>query len=285
MAGESRGLWLPTLTESGLASVSMGYQVSVTPLQMAAAASAVANGGLLLEPHVVRAVERDGQRTVVAPKVLRRAISARTAATLTSIMEEVVVRGTAKQAQVRGYHVAGKTGTSNKAIPGGYSNDHNASFVGFVPARRPAFTILVVIDTPRAGPRHGGTVAAPIFQKIAEAALVKAGLPKDVEPDGPVFVRAAAPLLPRRMAPAAALVPTLTPVGGAAVMPDLRGLSGREALRVLAEIGLPVRRVSGTGFVVRQQPDAGRPIVAGGSSALELRRSLEGGSSREGDVP
>jgi cell division protein FtsI (penicillin-binding protein 3) len=284
LAGESKGIWSSNLTESGLASVSMGYQVSVTALQMATAASAVANGGLLLEPHLVRAVIRGGERQAVAPTVIRRAIAAETAATLRTIMEEVVERGTATRAQVPGYRVAGKTGTSNRAIPGGYSaTDYNASFVGFAPARAPAFTILVVIDSPRAGSHYGGTVAGPIFQKIAEAALVQAGLPRDVDPEPPVLVRANAPMLPRAQPGTAALVPTLTLAGGAALMPDLRGLSGREALRVLAEIGLPARGMSGTGFVVRQQPAAGSPLASGGWSLLELRRTAS--DSREGAVP
>jgi membrane peptidoglycan carboxypeptidase len=199
-------------------------------------------------------------------------------------MEEVVERGTATRAKVPGYRVAGKTGTSNRAIPGGYSaTDYNASFVGFAPAGAPAFTILVVIDSPRAGSHYGGTVAGPIFQKIAEAALVQAGLPRDVEPEEPVLIRSNAPILPRAQPSTAALVPTLTMAGGTALMPDLNGLSGREALRVLAEIGLSVRGLSGTGFVVRQQPAAGSPVAPGGWSLLELRRTAPG--SREGAMP
>jgi cell division protein FtsI (penicillin-binding protein 3) len=283
LAGESRGIWSSKLTESGLASVSMGYQVSVTALQMAAAASAVANGGLLLQPHLVRAVIRDGQRAPVAPRVIRRAITVETAATLRAMMEQVIERGTGTRAQVAGYRVAGKTGTSNRAIPGGYSSvDYNASLVGFAPAGAPAFTILVVIDSPKAGSHYGGTVAGPIFQKIAEAALVQAGLPRDVDPEAPVLIRANAPLLTRPHT-TAALMPTLTPVGGQALMPDLRGLSGREALRMLAEIGVSVRGVSGTGFVARQQPEAGSPVAPGAWSVLQLRRT--GSASREGAVP
>jgi len=284
LGGESRGIWSSNLTESGLASVSMGYQVSVTALQMAAAASAVANGGLLLEPHLVRAVVRDGARTEVAPTVIRRAITARTAATLGTIMEQVVERGTAKRAQVSGYRVAAKTGTSNRAVPGGYSpTDYNASIVGFAPAGAPAFAILVVIDSPRAGSHYGGPVAGPIFQKITEAALVQAGIPRDWDPEPPVLVPADAPILPRQPAPAAALIPTLTRVGGPALMPDLRGLSGREALRVVAELGLSVRGLNGTGVVVRQQPEAGSPVSPGGWSLLDLRRATR--TAREGAVP
>ena len=122
--GESRGHRSTTIsTRARIASMSMGYQISVTPMQMAAAASAVANGGELLEPHIVRAVVRDGRREEVAPKVLRRAIAPDTAATLTTIMEGVVERGTAKAAQLDRYQVAGKTGTAKKLVDGEYADD------------------------------------------------------------------------------------------------------------------------------------------------------------------
>jgi membrane peptidoglycan carboxypeptidase len=152
---------------------------------MATAVSAVANGGLLMEPRVVRAVTQNGRRSVVEPKVIRRAINPETAAIVTAIMEGVVERGTATSAKIPGYRVAGKTGTANQiAEGGGYSpNEYNASFVGFVPARKPAYTILVVIDAPKAGSHYGGSVAAPIFQRIAQAALLHAGVPPSLDPD------------------------------------------------------------------------------------------------------
>ena len=130
----------------------MGYQIGVTPLQMVAAVSAIANGGELVEPRIVGAVYRDSRRYPVTPKVVRRAISADTAATLTTIMEGVVERGTAKAAQIPGYTVAGKTGTAHKLVDGRYSkSDYNASFVGFIPSRNPAVAIIVVTDSPHAG--------------------------------------------------------------------------------------------------------------------------------------
>src|SRR4029079_8063945 len=110
------------LTDSALASVSMGYQVSVTPLQMATEVSAVANGGDLLEPRVVRAIVRGRVRTPFPRTVVRRVLSTEVASELTSIMEGVVDRGTAKSAQIEGFTIAGKTGTAAKVLPeGGYS--------------------------------------------------------------------------------------------------------------------------------------------------------------------
>ena len=108
LRGESPGIVWSQLNDSALASVSMGYQIGVTPLQMVTAASSVANGGRLMEPHLVRAIIRDGRRTAVQPKVLRETITLDTAAELTTIMEGVVERGTAKAARVDGFTIAGK---------------------------------------------------------------------------------------------------------------------------------------------------------------------------------
>jgi cell division protein FtsI (penicillin-binding protein 3) len=256
------------LSDSDLASMAMGYAVAVTPLQMAAAVSAIANGGLLYEPHIVRATIRDGVRTAAEPRVLRRAILPETARTLTAIMEDVVERGTAKNARLSRYRVAGKTGTAEKLENGVYSDtDYNVSFVGFVPSRRPVFTVVVVVDSPRTT-KYGGTVAAPIFQRIAAAALQYAGVPPTVDPAPSVIVADDAPPRP------AAMLPTLQRVGGRALMPDVRGLGARDALRLLSAAGLEVR-LSGAGTVVSQTPEPGVPIDAGMRSALELRRAIQ----------
>ncbi len=115
--------------------------------------------------------------------------SERTAAQLTAIMEAVVERGTAKAAQIDGYTIAGKTGTAHKVINGGYSqSEYNASFVGFVPSRKPALTIIVVIDSPHGKGYTGGAVAAPIFKRIAEASLRHLGIAPTVNPAPPVLV-------------------------------------------------------------------------------------------------
>ncbi|HUL73364.1 MAG TPA: penicillin-binding protein [Vicinamibacterales bacterium] len=273
--GESHGkVWDPAkMSDSTLASMSMGYNVSVTAVQMAMAASVIANGGTLYEPHLVSAFIRDGERQVVDPKPLRRAISRETAATLTTFMEGVVERGTAKKAQLDRFQVAGKTGTAKKlTAEGRYSDtDYNASFVGFVPSRRPVFTILVVIDTPRAGHTHGGDVAAPIFKRIAEAALQLEGVPPTINPTPPLVISADA----RRDRPVPQVpevIPVLTPVGDHPVMPDVRGLAMRDAVRILTSLGLTVRS-SGFGFVTSQTPEPGRAIESGEASTLELRRT------------
>ena len=277
--GESAGIvWRPSeLTDSALASMSMGYQVGVTALQMAAAVSAVANGGSFNEPRVVRAVSRGGRRAEVPTHVVRRAITPETASALTTMMEQVVERGTAETAQIPGFQVAGKTGTAAKLIDGQYSNtEYNASFVGFVPSRRPALAILVMIDSPHAKGYYGGVVAAPIFARIAEASLRHLGIGPTVNPVPPVLVaRADAPsevvVVPRPVnGPAVAATPAVARAA-TGLMPDLRGLSAREALRTLAELGLAIR-VVGNGSVIEQAPAAGSPLERGASATVRLQR-------------
>ncbi len=275
--GESAGIvWSSTnMTDSTLASMSMGYNVSVTPLQMATAASAVANGGTLYEPHVVNAVIRDGQREVVQPKALREAITPETAATITTFMEGVVQRGTAKAAAMAGYQVAGKTGTAHKLENHRYSKtDYNASFVGFVPSRQPVFTILVLIDTPRAGPYVGGAVAAPIFKRIAEQILPREGVPQTLRPAPALIMTSATPA----PSPEVVRVANIAPVA-LGITPDVRGLSAADALRALTAAGLTVQ-LRGTGFVAAQAPDPGQPFDPGEVSVLELQRKPDAPAAR-----
>lgn len=276
--GQSPGIvWQPSqLDDSAIASVSMGYQIGVTPLQMVTAVSSVANGGKLLEPHLVRATIRDGRRHPVAPKVIRQAITASTANALTTIMEGVVERGTAKAAALDGYRVAGKTGTAAKLVNGRYSkSDYNGSFVGFVPSRKPALTVLVVIDSARTGQGYGGAVAAPVFKRIAEASLRHLGIPRSIDPIAPVFAALPAPDA-TPVAQRTSILASLTPAANLGLMPDLRGLGARDALRVLGRLGLSAR-VEGSGVVVRQLPEAGAPLERGGWSVLTLgRQSQEG---------
>lgn len=275
--GENPGIvWNPArLDSSALASISMGYQVGVTPLQMAAAVSSVANGGTLYEPRVLRAVVRDGVRTLVPSKVVRQTIKPDTAETLTTIMEEVVDRGTATQAKVPGFTVAGKTGTAAKVVNGRYSTtDYNASFVGFVPSRQPALTIIVVIDSPHSQGHVGGVAAAPVFQRIAQSSLRYLGIAPTIDPETPILVQRveANPIEATALANAPAIVPLMPGDRDPNVVPDLRGMSGRDALRALALVGLTAR-LQGTGVVVDQQPPAGSPLERGASCLLILTRT------------
>ena len=279
--GVSPGIvWNPEkLDASALASVSMGYQVGVTALQMVTAASVVANGGHLIEPRVVRAFIKDGRRVEVPHKELRRAISAETAAEMTDIMEQVVDHGTATRVKIAGYTIAGKTGTAHKLVNGRYSNtEYNASFVGFLPSRDPAVAIIVVMDSPH-GPNsyYGGTVSAPIFKRIAEAALTYLGVGPNLNAPPPVLVARRDPNqdadITLTLAKAAEALTARAAPARSGLMPDLRGLSARDALRVLSWVGMTAR-MAGSGFVVQQSPEAGAAFDPDVVCTLQLGRSV-----------
>jgi cell division protein FtsI (penicillin-binding protein 3) len=277
LRGESAGIvWgVNHLNPSALASVSMGYQIGVTPIQMATAVSAIANGGQLVAPRIVRAVIRDGRRAETPARVLRRTVTPETAATLTTIMESVVTDGTAKAAQMDGYTVAGKTGTAAKLENGRYSkSDYNGSFVGFVPSRQPALTVLVVIDSPHGKGYYGGVVAAPVFKRIAEQALLHLGIAPTVNPEPPVLVarhEAVEGPQPTAARATSVLTPILNQPAGSGLMPELRGMSAREAVHTLARLGL-VPRLMGDGLVADQDLPAGMAIERGATVVVHLER-------------
>ena len=178
---------------SRLATIGFGQGVSVTPLALARAYAAIANGGVLMRPLIVRAlVAPDG--TVVQrfePQSVRRVMSAQTAAELLSMLRNVVRRGTAKGLAISGYALAGKTGTAQMVIDGSYvPGAYTASFVGIVPADRPQYVVLVKIDRPQ-GAYYGSIVAAPAFRELTRRVLWREGV------------------LPRRMA--TAVDPLLVP--------------------------------------------------------------------------
>jgi cell division protein FtsI (penicillin-binding protein 3) len=176
LPGENHGLirrprqW----SQLSLSAVSIGHEISATALQMISAMGAVANGGSLIQPRALLAVRHpNGSVEETRPVAIRRVISPETARTLTSILTEVVERGTGQQAALPGYRVAGKTGTAQKLDreTGRYSPTKVvAFFVGYVPAEDARLAILVLVDEPQ-GIGWGGTIAAPVFREIARETL------------------------------------------------------------------------------------------------------------------
>ena len=259
------------LSELDLANVAIGYHIAVTPLQMVAAVGAIANGGEFAQPYLLRAIIDNGARSPMPRVPVRRATTESVAAKLTTMMEGVVQSGTATLAQIPGHRIAAKTGTAAKAIRGGYSkSEYNASIVGFFPVEQPKYAVVVVIDSPR-GPNgyYGGTVAAPIFRRIAAALLRDAGVPRSVDAPPPVMVRRAGPL--REIPASGAIVSTPQAANGAAVLPDVTGLSGRAALASLGRYGVTAR-MHGTGVVISQTPSAGTPLGSDTVATLWLTR-------------
>ena len=161
-------------SERSLASISFGQEIAVTPLQMVVALSAIANGGTLMEPHIAKALMRDGKIIKeIKPKKIRRVISEKTSRQMMEILKFVVKNGTGKKAAIDGFEVAGKTGTAQKYIAETQSyskTEFISSFIGYAPADNPRLAILVMIDNPK-GRHWGGVVAAPVFVKIAEKSL------------------------------------------------------------------------------------------------------------------
>ncbi|RMH06468.1 MAG: penicillin-binding protein 2 [Nitrospirae bacterium] len=191
--GESAGLLKPPRQWGSrtLASVAIGQEIGVTPIQLITAVAAVANQGWLMRPYVVRAI-LDAQGTMVweqSPQVRQRPISGKTARILTTLLVNAVEKGTGKLAAIPGYQVAGKTGTAQKfdLTTGRYSTTrHISSFVGFVPASDPRIIALVIVDEPQ-GPAWGGRIAAPIFREVAERILQYLKVPPHVH-DAPLTV-------------------------------------------------------------------------------------------------
>lgn len=269
LPGEEGGLLRKSARWSGVsaASISIGQEVSVTPLQIVRAVGAVATGGMLVEPRIVqRVVDEDGG-TVFQPAVRapRRVMSEKTAAVLNEILKAVVSRGTGSNAALAEHVVAGKTGTAQKAGRGGYTaGKYVGSFVGYVPADAPKLVIAVIVDEPR-GKHYGGEVAAPAFREVAEASLRYLG----VSPSIPARkIGVGAPLLAKFSQPRAV-------TGPASAVPDLRGLDARAAVSVAVASGLTVRTV-GSGVVVSQEPQPGGALPASRRVTVRLSKEVRG---------
>ncbi|HUP45242.1 MAG TPA: penicillin-binding transpeptidase domain-containing protein [Thermoanaerobaculia bacterium] len=262
LPGEAIGLLRQTTRWSQIssASIAIGQEVGATTLQVLRAISAIANGGVRVEPRIVqRVVDGEGE-TIHEPERPEpvRVISERTAAVLNEMLKGVVAYGTGMEGALAEHVVAGKTGTAQKAVRGGYSPDRVlASFAGYVPADRPRLIILVAIDEPRFE-QSGGKIAAPVFREIARATLrylrVPPSMPqRTIGIDG--YALAAFSQRPR---PA-----------DRAVVPDLRGLDARAAVAVATAGGLLVEAV-GSGVVKSQQPWPGEALPENRRIALVL---------------
>jgi cell division protein FtsI (penicillin-binding protein 3) len=280
LPGESRGQLRAPDRWSGLslATMSIGQEISVTAIQMVSAFAAVANGGRLMQPQIVRAT-LDGEGRKVQgfePKAIRQVISPETARVLTGIMTRVVSDGTGHNAAIAGFEVAGKTGTAQKMDPATrrYSRAPGVlSFVGFTPADDPRLAMLVLLDEPK-NEKWGSEAAAPIFAAIgAEALRYLHAPPKDTAPVQIVRAEVGppdAPGPPRGLVRAAGIA--IVEAGerdGAPLMPSLVGLSLRQALQILAPLDV-LLEVGGRGIVSAQAPAPGAALAPGALARLTL---------------
>jgi len=277
LPGESRGQLRepPRWSTLSLPTMSLGQEVSVTALQMVTAFSAVANGGTMMRPRLVKSVfDAQGRETRrFEPEAVRQVIAPQTARTLTRILISVVEAGTGHNAAIPGYAVAGKTGTAQKLDPATrrYSRAPGVlSFVGFAPADDPRFVMLVMLDEPK-NEKWGSEAAAPIFSAIGREVLRYLDVPPQ---DTPPLQIVSGPG-PEPVAPRVRLVSSSDsdPEGdGVAIMPDLRGRPLRQALSMLAPLGVRVE-VSGHGSVVKQTPLPGSALAPGVTARLVLTPS------------
>jgi cell division protein FtsI (penicillin-binding protein 3) len=188
LPGETRGLAKPLnrWSKVSIGAIAMGQEIGVSPLQLAAMVSSIANDGVMVRSRIVAATtEPRGTPQMIAFRSTqeRRAISTTTAALMRQMMQGVVLYGTGKKAILEGYSSAGKTGTAQKIDPATHTYSRTkyiASFAGFTPVNNPAIVVAVIIDSP-AGRHHGGDVGAPVFQHVAQQVLEYLRTPHDVE--------------------------------------------------------------------------------------------------------
>lgn len=229
-----------------LNSMAIGYEVGVTPIQLAAAYAAVANSGVLMKPYILKR-ELNAHNEVVSethPQQIRRVISRPTAQLLTRIFEGVVERGTGATARHDHVSVAGKTGTSRKFADGKYEvGNYTASFVGYFPAEDPKVLCLVMLDHPKEGGYTGGLASAPIFRAIAEKIIASSTWTRRMEP---TVIAERQPL----------------------AVPDVVGLEIDVASTILSGSGLDVQPFGDGRVVLRQSPIPGTRTLPG--SAIKI---------------
>ena len=263
LPGEARGLTKPPAKWSkiSIGAISMGQEVGITALQLVQAVGTIANGGVLVPPHLVEATyENGGKPVLVQHPPSRRVISPETAVELKHMMELVVLDGTGKLARLEGYTAGGKTGTAQKVDPrtGAYSKTNFvASFVGIAPLNDPAIVVAVILDSPR-GMHMGGSVSAPVFPRVAEEVLRYLQVPQEVPID---------PALRRRRANGSQPDPKLlaevtdfTPDNGLPGAPLEEADVKRPSARLFATAARPVQRQQA--FPVAAQARPSRPVGA-----------------------
>lgn len=262
LPGEAAGLLLPVsrVVPLDLATMGFGQGIAVTPLQMITAASALANGGFLPVPHLVREITGPGNHVVrkFSPAPVRQVVSALTASEVMQMLRETVKLGTGQAASVPGYRIAGKTGTAQVPGPGGYEKGvFISSFLGFAPYPQPKISVLIMVDDPKGGKYYGDEVADPAFKRLADHILTYLRIPpdKDLVP-------------PQKRVRSQAVTPV--------TVPDLRGYPSEWAQKLLRSRGLGFV-LSGSGGVVESQTPSPQASVAPGAQVhLELDAPTSG---------
>ncbi len=274
LPGEEGGiLYDPkAMYEPDVATMSIGQGVAVTPIQVLRAICAIANGGELLQPYIVKkivaadgSIIREGEK-----KVVRNVMTEQVARQMRTMMEMVVSEGGGKTAAIKGYRIAGKTGTAEKlAAGGGYAaGQYIASFVGFVPADKPRYAMLVMLDTPQ-GAFYGSQVSAPIFRDTLQQILVAKGIQPTSSEGLPSFEEMNA--VGRKEAADAKALPALQLLpDGKIKLPAFTGLDMRYTAELLQQGNLRLKPY-GSGSAYQQKPPAGTEVEAGSTVEVWFR--------------
>jgi cell division protein FtsI (penicillin-binding protein 3) len=279
LPGEGRGIvhhpryWPPVVLDT----ISFGQGIAITGIQLVAALSAIANGGMLMKPIIVERITNEKGETVQSfqPQAVSRVISEETAKKVAALLKATTEKGgTGEGAVPSGYEVAGKTGTAQKveSLLGEYAEDRlHCGFMGFAPVEGSKIALLIVIDEPQ-GNATGGIVAAPVFKAMMEKVLPYL----NVHPKGTLMVKSSSDFSLRKEISGTEPVIDGVKVGSGVekiVMPDLTGLPKRKALSRMEGKGLIIK-VSGNGRVVEQVPKAGAVIEKGDICYLKFGTSL-----------
>ena len=267
--GEAKGKLRKTKnwSEMSLAEVSIGYEVGVTALQLASAYAAIANGGFLIKPRLVKQILSSKGEVIYTeePKIIRKIGNPEIMGVVKDMLVDVVEYGTGSKARINGWSIAGKTGTAHKFIDGAYSNKYISNFAGFFPAEKPQVVGVVILDEPKYGYHWGGYGAAPVFRRVAQRIInvddtIKHQTPKPK--DRPKILIAD----DLRDNP---LVPLSTYQDGYAVVPDVRGMSIKKAKKMLIKSNLRAK-FKGSGHVVWQSPTPGTKKLPGAICTIGL---------------
>lgn len=267
LPGEGDGiLYNPDdMSKLDVATMSIGQGIAVTPLQMVRAFGAIANGGSMMKPHIVKSYSNiKGEVTSTTdPEVMGQPIPEETAKTIADILEKEVSEGGGTKAMVEGYHFGGKTGTAQKLDTkhGGYlDGQYIASFIGFGPVEDPKFVVLVVIDDPQKGSYYGSQIVAPVFKDIVSQLVRYYQMSPYVKESTPVAVKAANTL------------PEPKPGSdGSVTLPNFTGFTYGEVRDWLHKAGLAFKP-DGTGTATSQDESSGTTVQAGTAITVHFRR-------------
>ena len=260
--GEAKGKLRKTKdwSEMSLAEVSIGYEVGVTALQLASAYAAIANGGFLIKPRLVKQILSSKGDVIYAeePKIIRKIGNPEIMEIVKDMLVDVVEYGTGSKARINGWSIAGKTGTAHKFIDGAYSNKYISNFAGFFPAEKPQVVGVVILDEPKYGYHWGGYGAAPVFRRVAQRIINVDDTIKHQKPKPKDLPK----ILIADDVMNNPLVPLSTYQDGYAVVPDVRGMSIRKAKKMLIKSNLRAK-FKGSGHVVWQSPTPGTKKLPG----------------------